>query len=83
MNFSPFGNPFTASISGIHQFAASAQVSSLMDKMIDGQNDSSTKLFVGRTESLSQQRCCIGQCHKHESLQSSQCSDIVKISRRR
>lgn len=27
MNFSPFGNPFSASISGIHQFAAGAQVS--------------------------------------------------------
>ncbi|XP_055298338.1 zinc finger protein 107-like [Sitodiplosis mosellana] len=28
MNFSPFGNPFSASISGIHQFAAGAQDSS-------------------------------------------------------
>lgn len=28
MNFSPFGNPFSAAIPGIHQFAASAQVSS-------------------------------------------------------
>lgn len=27
MNFSPFGNAFSASISGIHQFAAGAQVS--------------------------------------------------------
>lgn len=29
MNFSPFGNPFSASISGIHQFAAGAQVSKI------------------------------------------------------
>lgn len=27
MNFSPFGSPFSASIPGIHQFAAGAQVS--------------------------------------------------------